>query len=235
MIRLTISSAGSRRRSSVPLTKPIWSFLTRSAILANSSGQSIAGVGAAQVLEGELGHPGEPRPALLDVADLDVGDHAAQDDLGLFGQRRPARRRGGSPGPGASRRGGSEGGSTCRSPSAFFSSASRSASGSSGRSGRCVRRGRRGRCRSTWPLAVSVDDRGVEEAELAAPAVLLLGLAGLERPGQDGQELADACAPRQSKAPALISVSTQPGRRPWARPARRSRRGCGTGPSARAP
>ena len=44
MILLMISSAGSRRRSSVPLTKPIRSFLTRSPSLANSSGQSIAGV-----------------------------------------------------------------------------------------------------------------------------------------------------------------------------------------------
>ena len=43
MIFETTSSAGSRRRSSVPLTKPIRSFLTSSSSLANSSGQSIAG------------------------------------------------------------------------------------------------------------------------------------------------------------------------------------------------
>ena len=41
---------------------------------------------AAQVLEGQLGHPRQAGPALLDVADLDVGDHPAQDDLGLFGE-----------------------------------------------------------------------------------------------------------------------------------------------------
>ena len=43
MIRLITSSAGSRRRS-MALTQPIRSLRTRSPILANSSGQSIAGV-----------------------------------------------------------------------------------------------------------------------------------------------------------------------------------------------
>ena len=65
-----ISSGGSLRREMVPFTKPMKSSLSIDSYLAKSDGQSIAGMAAAEVLEGHLAHPGPAVAALLDVLDL---------------------------------------------------------------------------------------------------------------------------------------------------------------------
>jgi hypothetical protein len=85
MTRLMISSAGSRRRSSVPADEGDRVGLDQRLVLGELLGPEHRRDRAGEVLEGELGHARQARAALLDVAHRDAGDHAAEGDLGLLG------------------------------------------------------------------------------------------------------------------------------------------------------